>query len=60
MTLKEAIKYLSDEVEHPYSAKKLRRPGALKLGIEAMERLEQERSLHTYPAYKLLPSETEE
>lgn len=58
MTLQEAIEIISEEVKHPYSAKKMCRPDALKLLIEAGKRLEEAR---TYPGHfhtTVLPGET--
>ena len=60
MTLDKAIEILSEEVKHPYSAKKMSRPDAIKLGIEALERLRAYRKGNLYPISELLPGETKE
>ncbi len=60
LTLDKAIKFNRDEVDALIDAGETATAQAVELGIEALKRLEQERALHTYPAYKPLPSETKE
>lgn len=60
MNLVKAIEILEEEVKHPYSAKKMGRPDALKLGIEALKEVERLRPHIHYHVQQLLPGETEE
>lgn len=58
MKLEKAIPILSILIEVKARMSEIDQHDAIKLGLEALLRIEQERTLHTYPAYKLLPSET--
>ncbi len=58
MTIDEAIKHLTEWRDAGLTLLPAYDLEALKLGFEALKRIEQERGLHTYPAYKLLPGET--
>lgn len=58
MKLEEAIEILSEEVKHPYSAKKMSRPDALKLLIEAGKQVQFYRSIPDGKTHNLLPGET--
>lgn len=58
MRLEEAIKIVEEEVKHPYSAKKMVRPDALKLLIEAGERYLSLEQSDEYIILKPLPGET--
>jgi len=60
MKLEKAIEILSEEVKHPYSAKRMARPDAIKLGIEAMKKWQVLREGRLGIIDPLLPSETEE
>lgn len=60
MKIEKAIEELKglDEVQGGMWRKDLQ--DAIKLGIEALKRLEQNRTLHFIPSLKLLPGETKE
>ena len=60
MKLDKAIENLKEEAEFEQGEKNLTMVDSINLGIEALKRLQQVRSHHTYPAYKLLPGETVE
>jgi len=60
MTLQEAIEILLEEVKHPYSAKKMCRPDAIKLGIEALRREQKRRHFFVPNVMNILPGETKE
>lgn len=57
---KEAIEILNISLEKGYQPEIEDLNGAVNLGIEALKRLEQNRTLHFIPSLKLLPGETEE
>lgn len=59
MTIQEAIQIVSVEVQHPYSAKKMARPDALKLLIGAGERVLEGRGQGLRLYIDPLPGETE-
>jgi len=58
MKISKAIEILSDEVKHPYSAKKMAHPDAITLGIEALKRIQDQRQCPINLPLSLLPGET--
>ena len=59
MKLEKAIELLNFAVSNNKLKRGARSIEALRLGVEALKRIEADRALHLYPAYKLLPGETE-
>lgn len=60
MKLSKAIEILTDSIADNTLLITLEHDAAVKLGIEALKRLEQNRTLHFIPGLKLLPGETKE
>lgn len=60
MNLKEAIKILKLYLSNSYQGSEADLRSARKLGIEALERLQQHRKSHMDFTCRLLPGETEE
>lgn len=60
MNIPKAIEILHLLFGHIYEGSELDRDTAIKLGIEALKRLEQNRTLHFVPSLKLLEGETKD
>ena len=57
MTIDEAIRILKADKSDEVATEMEDIDGALQLGIEALKRLKQNRTLHFIPSLKLLPGE---